>query len=262
MKFDQNTPSVDKATKPASFLGRLFWKAMPVPRFGLPFRSGKQYLLKDGVLDFAERAVVLILFIHFANKMLPRFMHLIITEIAHPELLWLAASTNLQAALLVISESLAVFLILTRRFATTASMRPLDWALSLAAVNAPLLVVPAAASALIPEQIATILMVAGMIIQIAAKAALGRSFGLIPANRGIRTKGPYRFVRHPMYAGYTITHIGFLLGFPSLQNSLLYFATFSIEVIRLFREEAILKRDPHYRAYAARVRYRLLPGIF
>src|SRR5262249_57349035 len=25
-------------------------------------------------------------------------------------------------------------------------------------------------------------------------------------------KGPYRFLRHPMYAGYTLTHIGFLLG--------------------------------------------------
>jgi len=194
--------------------------------------------------------------------MLPRFVHLIITEIAHPELLWLAASTNLQAALLVISESLAVFLILTRRFATTVSRRPLDWILSLVAVNAPLLVVPAAASAFVPSQVASTLMIAGMIIQISAKAVLWRSFGLIPANRGIRTKGPYRIVRHPMYAGYTITHIGFLLGFPSLQNFLLYFATFLIEVIRLFREEAILKKDRLYRAYAARVRYRLLPGVF
>jgi protein-S-isoprenylcysteine O-methyltransferase Ste14 len=105
-------------------------------------------------------------------------------------------------------------------------------------------------------------MVTGLTFQTAAKAALWRSFGLVPANRGIRTKGPYRLVRHPMYTGYTVTHIGFLLGFPSLQNSLLYFATFLIEVIRLFREEAILKQDPLYRAYAARVRYRLLPGVF
>jgi protein-S-isoprenylcysteine O-methyltransferase Ste14 len=130
------------------------------------------------------------------------------------------------------------------------------------AVNAPLLVVPAAASAFVPSELASTFMIAGMIIQISAKTVLWRSFGLIPANRGIRTKGPYRVVRHPMYAGYTITHIGFLLGFPSLQNSLLYFATFSIEVIRLFREEAILKQDHLYRSYAARVRYRLLPGVF
>ena len=252
MNLDQNTPSVDKVSKPASALAR----------FEIVFRPGKKYLSKDGVLDFAERAIVLILFIYFANRMLPRFVHLIITEIAYPELLWLAASTNLQAVLLVISESLAVFLILTRRFATTVSKHPLDWMLSLTAVNAPLLVVPAAASAFVPSEVASAFMIMGMIIQICAKAVLWRSFGLIPANRGIRTRGPYRVVRHPMYAGYTITHIAFLLGFPSLQNSLLYFAAFLIEVIRIFREEAILKQDSLYRPYAVRVRYRLLPGVF
>ena len=81
MKPDQDTPSVDKVTKPT----------LPMTPFAVVFRPSKKYLLKDGVLDFAERAVVLILFIYFANRMLPRFVHLIITEIAHPELLWLAA---------------------------------------------------------------------------------------------------------------------------------------------------------------------------
>src|SRR5215470_9520833 len=158
MDLDQNPPSVDKVTKPT----------LPMTRFGVVFWPSKKYLLKDGVLDFAERAVVLTLFIYFANRMLPRFVHLIITEIAHPELLWLAASTNLQAALLVISESLAVFLILARRFATTVSRRPLDWVLSLVAVNAPLLVIPAAASAFVPSEVASTFMIAGMIIQISA----------------------------------------------------------------------------------------------
>jgi protein-S-isoprenylcysteine O-methyltransferase Ste14 len=238
MNVDQNSSAVGKARTPAPFVS------------------------KDLALDFIERAIVLILFLYFANKILPRFARLIVTEIAHPELLWLAASTNLEALLLVISESLGVFLILTRRFATTVSTRPLDWALSLMAVNAPLMVVPAAASTFMPSQIATILMSAGMIIQISAKAVLWRSFGLVPANRGIKTKGPYRIVRHPMYAGYTLTHIGFLLGFPSLQNSLLYFTAFLVEVARLLREELILNQDPLYREYATRVHYRLLPGVF
>ena len=105
-------------------------------------------------------------------------------------------------------------------------------------------------------------MFAGMITQISAKAALWRSYGLIPANRGVKTGGPYRFLRHPMYAGYTLTHIGFLLGFPSLQNSLLYLTTFLIEVARLLREELVLNKDPLYRQYMTRVRYRLLPGVF
>jgi protein-S-isoprenylcysteine O-methyltransferase Ste14 len=213
------------------------------------------------LVDVIERAVVLILFLYFANRLLPRLAGLISAEITHPELLWLAASKNIDAALLVTSESLGIFLILTRRFSNTVSTHPLDWALSFMAVNAPLLAVPAAASTFIPAQLATTLMFAGMIIQISAKIVLWRSYGLVPANRGIKTKGPYRLVRHPMYAGYTVTHIGFLLGFPSLQNFLLYLFTFLIEVARLLREETVLNKDPIYRDYAARVRYRLFPGI-
>src|SRR5262245_23135132 len=76
---------------------------------------------RDFALDLIERAVVLILFLYFVNRMFPPLAGLVVTEIAHPELLWLAASTNFDAALLVISESLGVFLILTRRFATTVS---------------------------------------------------------------------------------------------------------------------------------------------
>src|SRR6516165_3592696 len=215
MNVEHNSPAVGEARTPGPFL----WKWAPVP----PLVS------KDLVLDVIERVAVLILFLYFANRMLPQFARLITAEIAHPELLWLAASKNLDAALLVISESLGVFLILTRRSATSVSTHPLDWTLSLIAVTAPLLVAPAAASTFVPSQIATALMFLGMIIQISAKTVLWRSYGIVPANRGVKTGGPYRFVRHPMYAGYTLTHIGFLLGFPSLQNTLLYFAAFSVE---------------------------------
>jgi protein-S-isoprenylcysteine O-methyltransferase Ste14 len=248
MNVEHNSPAVSGVRMP--LLGWRLWK------------SARSLVTPDLILDVIERVVVLILFVYFANKMLPRFAGLITTEIAHPELLLLAASTNVDATLLIISESLSIFLILTRRFTKTVSKHPLDWTLSLIAVNAPLLAAPAAASTFMPLQIATVLMFAGMITQITAKAALWRSYGLVPANRGIKTKGPYRFVRHPMYAGYTLTHIGFLLGFPSLQNFLLYLATFLIEVARLMREELVLRRDPLYREYAARVHYRLLPGVF
>jgi protein-S-isoprenylcysteine O-methyltransferase Ste14 len=248
MSVDQNSPAINRTRTPGEFR----------PRKQAVFA----FLSKDLVLDVVERAVVLILFLYFANRMLPQLARLVSTEIAYPELFWLTASKNFDAALLVISESLAVFLILTRRSATMVSTHPLDWALSLIAVTAPLLAAPAAASTFVPSQIATTLMFAGMIIQISAKAALWRSYGLIPANRGVKTRGPYGFVRHPMYGGYTLIHIGFLLGFPSLQNLILYFTTFLIEVARLLREELILKKDSLYREYAARVRYRLLPRVF
>jgi len=251
MSVERHSPAAGEAKSPGPCLGWRLWRWAPV----------RALVTKTLVLDVIERTVVLILFLYLANRMLPRFAVLISAEIAHPELLWLAASTNLNAALLVASESLGVFLILTRHFSKIVSKHPLDWALSFMAVNAPLLAVPAAASTFIPAQLATTLMFAGMIIQISAKIVLWRSYGLVPANRGIKTKGPYRLVRHPMYAGYTLTHIGFLLGFPSLQNFFLYLFTFLIEVARLLREETVLNKDPIFRDYAARVRYRLFPGI-
>jgi protein-S-isoprenylcysteine O-methyltransferase Ste14 len=221
------------------------------------------FISLDLALDLAERAAVLLLFLVFVHRMLPRLVNLVLIEREHPELILLAAGINAQALLLVIAESLGVALILLRRRSASLSSHPFDWALSFSAVSAPLLLTtPAAANAFMPEALVTTLMLMGLLVQICGKLALGRSFGLVPANRGVKTRGLYRFVRHPIYAGYTLTHIGFLIGFPSLPNAALYAAVFAIEVTRLLREEAVLKRDPAYVEYAARVRYRLLPGVF
>jgi protein-S-isoprenylcysteine O-methyltransferase Ste14 len=106
------------------------------------------------------------------------------------------------------------------------------------------------------------LMLTGLTVQIWAKTALWRSFGVVPAIHRVKTGGPYGLIRHPMYTGYTLTHVGFIVGSPSLWNALLYTVTFAIQVARLLREEHFLTREPVYRDYAARVRYRLLPGLF
>ena len=217
---------------------------------------------KDLALDLFERAFVVALFVVFADRMLGRLATLIALQIEHPELIVAAATMNIGAILLVLSESLGVFLILVRRRTPTLSSHPLDWALSFAAVNAPLLTVPAAASTFVPPHVASALMFAGLVIQISAKATLWRSFGIVPANRGIKTVGIYRLVRHPVYAGYSVTHIGFLIGFPNVWNAFLYVAVMAVQIARIMREERLLADDPVYRAYMQRVRYRLLPGIF
>jgi protein-S-isoprenylcysteine O-methyltransferase Ste14 len=223
----------------------------------------ERLLGRELALDLTERIGVLLLFALFVQRIVPRLTDLVLIETAQPDLIWRAADVNAQALLLVIGEGLAAALIVLRRRSATQSRHPLDWLLSFGAVSAPLLLTrPAPAGTLIPAALPTALMLAGLIMQIAGKLALWRSFGLLPANRGVRTRGPYRFLRHPIYAGYTLIHIGFLLGFPSLTNTLLYGALLAVEVARLLREEAVLERDPDYRAYAARVRYRLLPGVF
>ena len=65
-----------------------------------------------------------------------------------------------------------------------------------------------------------------------------------------------------LHAGCTLTHIGFLLALPSPTNAAFYATALALQVARIVREERVLMRDEAYRALAARVRYRLLPGVF
>lgn len=220
------------------------------------------YFGREYSLDLIERVVVLGFFIYFVHRMLARFVQLVLIQYAHPELVLAAAAINAQAILLVVSETLGVALILSRRPSRLVSTQPLDWALSLGAVILPLLVAPVAGGTPGFADVATALMLVGLSIQIGAKLSLWRSFGVVPANHGVKTGGLYRIVRHPMYAGYAITHIGFILGFPLLHNAVLYLATFALQLARLLREEVILRQDPVYRSYAERVRFRLVPGLF
>lgn len=99
-------------------------------------------------------------------------------------------------------------------------------------------------------------------MQISAKIILERSFGIVAVNRGVKIAGPYRFVRNPMYAGYIINHVGFLLAFPSLWNVALYSTELVIQITRLLREETLLNKDQTYRDYASQVRYRLVSMVF
>ena len=91
---------------------------------------------------------------------------------------------------------------------------------------------------------------------------LGRSMGAVAAHRGLCLRGPYRFVRHPMYAGYLMGHLGFLAVNPSLWNLAVYVACYALQIPRLFLEEEFLGVDPRYREYQTQVRFRLIPGVF
>jgi protein-S-isoprenylcysteine O-methyltransferase Ste14 len=106
------------------------------------------------------------------------------------------------------------------------------------------------------------LMVFGIQLQLVAKASLLRSFGLVAANRGIATRGLYRFVRHPVYVSYFITHVGFLGLNPSLWNAFVLVSCWIFQLIRIGAEERLLGADPTYVAYCERVRWRVLPGVY
>jgi protein-S-isoprenylcysteine O-methyltransferase Ste14 len=87
----------------------------------------------------------------------------------------------------------------------------------------------------------------------------------IQSERGhtVATNGPYRYVRHPGYAGAILSQLStpFLLGspwalIPSLISGFLY-------LLRTHMEDTTLQAElPGYQAYTRQTRYRLLPGVW
>ena len=87
----------------------------------------------------------------------------------------------------------------------------------------------------------------------------------IQSERGheVITNGPYGYVRHPMYLGVLLFAIGSPLALGSLWSALPVVVLVAIFVRRTLVEDAMLHGElPGYAAYAARVRYRVLPPIF
>ena len=164
--------------------------------------------------------------------------------------------------LLLASEGLVVLFILLRRPTNTISRNREDWLVGLMGTLLPLLAIPPQGSPVFAIHIGEGLMVAGFLLQLYAKLILRRSFGVVAANRGIKASGPYRLVRHPMYAGYTLTQIGFLLSGPALWNFVIYGLTLFIACRRIIAEERVLGEDDAYKSLVEKVRYRLLPGVF
>ena len=106
------------------------------------------------------------------------------------------------------------------------------------------------------------LVMLGACLGFASLLSLGRWFGVWPAFRGLATRGPYRFVRHPMYLAYVLEDIGYNLYEYNLGTVLLVIAGWSSLFYRIRAEERILSRDAGWSSYAASVRYRILPGLW
>jgi protein-S-isoprenylcysteine O-methyltransferase Ste14 len=113
-----------------------------------------------------------------------------------------------------------------------------------------------------PESFAVAVTAFGLMVVVVGKISLGRSFGLTPANRGVVSTGLYRFVRHPIYLGYLITHIGFVIANPADWNLVVLAVADIALMLRAKCEERTLAADSAYRDYMQRVRWRIVPGVF
>jgi protein-S-isoprenylcysteine O-methyltransferase Ste14/uncharacterized membrane protein (UPF0127 family) len=162
---------------------------------------------------------------------------------------------------IVAQETLLVVLFLLRRRSLASSRHLVDWLVGTTGTLLPFALRPT--PGISPMHVAgQPLQVGGLLLAIAAIVSLGRSIGVVAANRGIRTAGLYATVRHPMYAAHTLQYLGYLLSYPSIRNVLVVAVTVSALAVRAIREEAFLRDDPSYRAYLRRTRWRFLPGLY
>lgn len=164
--------------------------------------------------------------------------------------------------LMLASETLVVVFTVFRRSAAAVDRSLHARILTTVSLMGPPLVRPSLVPALAPGLVTVALSACGLLIVIAGKLSLGRSFGLMPANRGIVSTGLYRLVRHPIYTGYLVSHLAFVLANPTQWNLLLLVTADVALLGRAVREEATLARDEAYRKYQQCVRWRVVPGLF
>ncbi len=157
-------------------------------------------------------------------------------------------------------ETVVAVMFLVRRAPLETSDRMLAWVATLVGTFGPLLLRPTTDAG--GSDIAFVIQLAGAAFAVASLLAIGRSFGLVAANRGVRTGGPYALVRHPVYLGYLVVNLGYVLENPSLRNAGVVACATLAQLVRIACEEEVLVRDETYSRYRSRVRFRLIPYLY
>jgi protein-S-isoprenylcysteine O-methyltransferase Ste14 len=159
-------------------------------------------------------------------------------------------------------QAVVVVVYLIRRPARVVTRRPNDWMLAFAGTFCPVLLRPTGAHLDWAFSVGFWLQLVGVIICLWSLSTLGRSFGFAPADRGVVSRGPYAFVRHPVYGSYVLLQTGYLLQSISLRNVLVVVLATAANIGRARAEERVLLSKPTYAAYRRRVRWGLVPGVW
>jgi protein-S-isoprenylcysteine O-methyltransferase Ste14 len=160
----------------------------------------------------------------------------------------------------VLIETLVAIMFLLRAPAERATSSPYAWVTTLGGTLLPLLLRPVAGDH--DVLLGQVFQCSGGAFAVLSLAFLNRSFGLLPAVRLLRRGGPYRWLRHPIYAGYAVQNLGYLTSNASVRNLAVVVAALGFQVLRVYEEERLLASVPEYAAYMRQTRWRLLPLVF
>ncbi len=113
-----------------------------------------------------------------------------------------------------------------------------------------------------PVLIGNALLVVGLSFSIVSVLFLGRCFGVLPDVRGLVMRGPYRYVRHPLYLGELASVLGIAIGSTRWMPAVAVWALcIGLQLVRTRYEEDGLRAEfPEYGPYADRTK-RLIPGV-
>jgi protein-S-isoprenylcysteine O-methyltransferase Ste14 len=201
---------------------------------------------RAALTDLASRAMIVILFTLLSINLLTDFMR----------------TGHVTGLLLLASESLVVVLTVIRRPARLVDRSFNAALMTTVSLAGPPLLRANSDAGLTSDVVTAMVSAIGLALVVLGKITLGRSFGVVPANRGVVVTGPYSFVRHPIYTGYLITHVAFLVANPVAWNVAVILIADVALILRALMEERVLSADAEYQGYCQRVGWHLVPGVF
>jgi protein-S-isoprenylcysteine O-methyltransferase Ste14 len=178
-----------------------------------------------------------------------------------PNLQFFLQSGRLIGLVFVVQQVWVAAVFLSRRAPRTVSRRALDWIAAYAGWFASFLVRPDGYHLGWAALVGFWVQVTGLLLWVWAFSRLARSYGVVPADRGLVTRGPYALVRHPLYSAYIVGGVGYLLQSLSVWNAVVDVVAVGWQLVRIRAEERHLD-GPQYAGYRSRVRWRLCPGIW
>lgn len=161
-----------------------------------------------------------------------------------------------------VEECWVVVAYLVRRRARVVTVRNSDWLVAFGGTFGGVLLRPTGVHPHWAVVAGLGVQLMGLALCATAFVALGRSFGFAAADRGLKRRGPYAIVRHPLYASYFLLLGGYVLQSMSWRNFIVMVFVCGCNIGRALGEERVLSTSAAYSEYRRRVRWRLVAGVW